>query len=138
MAQWSIRGRDAIRGRMASVGERLPRCSVPIPLSMWLTDGYAFQRTRPRAVTRQSPLITVWFGVQVPPGPPRAGVAELVDALGLGSSGASCGGSSPSARTINSLHHTPPSADAGEDEDEDEDEDEASLQPPHRLNLHAG
>jgi hypothetical protein len=29
-----------------------------------------------------------------------AGVAELVDALGLGSSDASCGGSSPSARTI--------------------------------------
>jgi hypothetical protein len=45
------------------------------------------------------PLITVWLGVQVPPGPPRAGVAELVDALDLGSSGASCGGPSPSART---------------------------------------
>ncbi len=30
---------------------------------------------------------------------PAAGVAELVDALDLGSSGASRGGSSPSART---------------------------------------
>jgi hypothetical protein len=30
----------------------------------------------------------------------RAGVAELVDALDLGSSDESCGGSSPSARTI--------------------------------------
>ena len=29
-----------------------------------------------------------------------AGVAELVDALVLGTSGESCGGSSPSARTI--------------------------------------
>jgi hypothetical protein len=29
-----------------------------------------------------------------------AGVAELVDALDLGSSDESCGGSSPSARTI--------------------------------------
>ncbi len=33
---------------------------------------------------------------------PEAGVAELVDALGLGSSGESCGGSSPSARTRDS------------------------------------
>jgi hypothetical protein len=40
---------------------------------------------------------------------------ELVDALDLGSSDLTCGGSSPSARTINkSLYHTPP--DAGEDE----------------------
>jgi hypothetical protein len=31
---------------------------------------------------------------------PAAGVAELVDALDLGSSDESCGGSSPSARTI--------------------------------------
>jgi hypothetical protein len=44
-----------------------------------------------------------------------AGVAELVDALDLGSSGASRGGSSPSARTISLLHHTPPSANAGGD-----------------------
>jgi hypothetical protein len=33
----------------------------------------------------------------------RAGVAELVDALDLGSSDESCGGSSPSARTKRSL-----------------------------------
>ena len=46
----------------------------------------------------------------------RAGVAELVDALDLGSSGESRGGSSPSARTIKPLHHTPPTADAGGDE----------------------
>ncbi len=47
--------------------------------------------------------------VEVPLGPPRAGVAELVDALDLGSSGASCGVSSPSARTIDkSPHHTLP------------------------------
>jgi hypothetical protein len=36
----------------------------------------------------------------MPSAAPGAGVAELVDALGLGSSDASRGGSSPSARTI--------------------------------------
>jgi hypothetical protein len=50
------------------------------------------------------PLITVWFPVRVRAGPPRAGVAEWVDALDLGSSGASCGGSSPSARTKDHSH----------------------------------
>ena len=44
-----------------------------------------------------------------------AGVAELADALDLGSSDASRGGSSPSARTIKPLHHTPPTAEAGGD-----------------------
>ena len=33
----------------------------------------------------------------------QAGVAELVDALDLGSSGATCGGSSPSTRTLASV-----------------------------------
>lgn len=49
---------------------------------------------------RKRPLLMVWFPVRVRAGPPGAGVAELVDALDLGSSGASCGGWRPSARTI--------------------------------------
>src|SRR5579859_4617349 len=37
----------------------------------------------------------------------KAGVAELVDALDLGSSDESCGGSSPSARTKRSIKRLP-------------------------------
>src|ERR1700686_4340653 len=39
-------------------------------------------------------------GIAAGPDAVHAGVAELVDALDLGSSDESCGGSSPSARTI--------------------------------------
>ena len=42
-------------------------------------------------------------GQSVPRGLHAAGVAELVDALDLGSSGENRGGSSPSARTMASL-----------------------------------
>src|SRR5579871_4223893 len=56
---------------------------------------------------------------------PPAGVAELVDALDLGSSDESCGGSNPSARTT---PQTPASAKPSQD---------TSSSPPNRLPLSA-
>ncbi len=92
-ARWQgLSSRMWIWGRnvtMAGVAQlvRAPVCG---------TGGRRFETGHSPHLSRHGRL----FGQPVPRGLHAAGVAELVDALDLGSSGENRGGSSPSARTI--------------------------------------